>query len=75
MDRQKNRNAEREVLNEVVALASREMALEQQAHMLAATHRVFRWWHVAHRPFALTALIAVVIHVTVVIALGATWFR
>ena len=75
VDRHKHRAAEREILNEVVALASREMALEQQAHMLDATQRVFKWWHVAHRPFALTALLAVVIHVAVVVALGATWFR
>jgi hypothetical protein len=43
--------------------------------MLDATHKVFRWWHVAHRPFAITALVAVVIHVAVVVWLGATWFR
>jgi len=75
VSRHKNRAEERKVLNEVVALASREMALAQQAHMLDATHNVFKWWHVAHRPFALTALLAVVIHVAVVVALGATWFR
>jgi hypothetical protein len=59
----------------VVELASREMSLTQQARMLDATRKVFGYWHVAHRPFALTALVAVVIHVAVVIALGATWFR
>lgn len=64
----------RHALNEAVNLASREIALSQQVRMLEATHRVFRYWHVAHRPVALTALIAVVIHVSVVVALGATWF-
>jgi hypothetical protein len=62
------------VLKRVVQLASREIALEQRARMLDATHRVFRYWHVAHRPFAITALIAVGIHVVVVVAVGATWF-
>jgi hypothetical protein len=61
-------------LDEAVALADREMALDQQARMLDATHRVFRFWHVAHRPFAVTALVAVVIHIAVVVSLGATWF-
>jgi hypothetical protein len=65
---------DRRALAEVVRLASREMALAQQARMLDATHRVFRYWHVAHRPFAITALVAVVIHVAVVVAVGATWF-
>lgn len=61
-------------LDEAVLLADREMALDQQARMLDATHRVFRFWHVAHRPFAITALVAVTIHIAVVVSLGATWF-
>jgi GNAT superfamily N-acetyltransferase len=63
----------RKSLDEAVQLASREMSLAQQVRLLDATHRVFRWWHVAHRPVALTALIAVLVHVVVVIAVGATW--
>jgi hypothetical protein len=63
----------RRSLDEAVRLASREIALAQQVRMLDATHRVFRFWHVAHRPVAMTALIAVLIHVAVVVALGATW--
>jgi hypothetical protein len=55
-------------------MARREIALTQQARLLDATHRIFRFWHVAHRPFAITALLAVVIHVVVVVAMGATWF-
>lgn len=62
-------------LKDVLRLADREIALEQQSRMLAATHRVFRYWHVAHRPVAITALLAVIIHVTIVVALGATWLR
>ncbi|HEX6943665.1 MAG TPA: hypothetical protein VF128_12105 [Gemmatimonadaceae bacterium] len=60
-------------LDEAVRLAAREMSLAQQVRLLDATHRVFRWWHVAHRPVAISALIAVVVHVAVVIAVGATW--
>jgi hypothetical protein len=58
-----------------VAIADREISMAQQARMLDATQRVFRYWHVAHRPFAVTALVAVVIHVAVVVTVGATWFR
>ena len=45
------------------------------ATMLDATHDVFRYWHVVHRPVALAALVAVLVHVGVVIVMGATWFR
>jgi len=61
-------------LTRAVRLADREIALTQQMRMLDATQRVFRYWHIAHKPFALTALVAVVVHVAVVIAVGATWF-
>lgn len=68
------RRLDRRSLRAVLHLANREIALTQQVRMLGVTHRLFRYWHVAHRPFAITALIAVVIHVAVVVALGATWF-
>jgi hypothetical protein len=61
-------------IDRVVGLASREVSLAQQLRMLDATQRLFGYWHVAHRPFAVTALVAVVIHVAVVVAMGATWF-
>ena len=65
---------DRATLRGAMKLASREMSLTQQSRMLAATHRIFRYWHVAHRPFAITALLAVLIHVAVVVAVGMTWF-
>jgi hypothetical protein len=68
------RRPNRRTLRSIVRLARREMSLTQQARMLEATHRVFRYWHIAHRPFAVTALVAVVVHVGVVVAMGATWF-
>ncbi len=71
----RNHRLDEKQLREALRLATLELKLEQQSRMLNATHRVFRYWHVAHRPFALTALVAVVIHVVVVVAVGATWFR
>jgi hypothetical protein len=63
-----------QTVRRVAELASEEIALAQQARLLDATQAAFRYWHVAHRPFAITALIAVTVHVAVVIAMGATWF-
>ena len=65
---------DRRALRRVLALARREMALAQQARMLDATHRLFRFWHAAHQPVAISAFAAVAIHVAVVVAVGATWF-
>jgi len=58
----------------MIRLARREFALTQQIQMLTATHRVFGFWHVAHRPIAITALLAVLAHVVKAVALGVTWF-
>jgi hypothetical protein len=60
-------------LREVVRLARRQMALSQQARLLGQSQRVFRHWHTFHRPFAMTALLAVTIHVVVVVWTGVTW--
>ncbi len=68
------RQGDAAALRAVVRLANREMALLQQSRMLGATQSVLRYWHVAHRPLAVTALAAVLIHVAVVVSLGATWF-
>jgi hypothetical protein len=65
---------DRKVIARVIKLASREMALVDQSRMLEATQRVFRFWHIAHMPFAITALLAVTIHVAVVVVMGTTWF-
>ncbi len=69
----RRRKNDRQMLRAMQRLARREMALAQQARMLDATHDVFRYWHVLHRPVAIAALIAVLIHVAVVVAVGATW--
>ncbi len=61
-------------LGTVAILARRQMALSQQARLLDVTQSIFRHWHAAHRPFAITAFIAVTVHVVVVVAVGATWF-
>ena len=67
------RPPDRRALRRVARLARREMALEQQLRMLDGIQRVFRFWHVAHRPMAIMALIAVLVHVGVAIAVGQTW--
>lgn len=61
-------------LREVRALARQQMSLGQQLRLLESTQRIFGYWHAAHKPVAITALLAVFIHVVVVVVLGATWF-
>jgi hypothetical protein len=69
------RAIDRSEIATALALARREMALAQQARMLEATRRLFGFWHVAHRPVAMTALIAVLIHVVVAVVVGSVGMR
>jgi len=66
--------ADPQVLRLVRRMARRQMALSQQVRLLNATHQVFQYWHVAHRPVAISALLAVVIHVVVAVTMRVTWF-
>lgn len=66
---------DRAVLDRAVALARDEIRLSQQLELLGATQRVFRYWHVAHRPVSITALLAVLVHVAVAILMGQIWLR
>jgi type IV secretory pathway VirB2 component (pilin) len=34
---------------------------------------MFKYWHIAHLPFALIMLVIMVIHVGITLAFGATW--
>ncbi|MFQ5768289.1 MAG: hypothetical protein ACE5ID_09950, partial [Acidobacteriota bacterium] len=67
------RRLSRASLRHGLKLARRQMALSQQVRMLDATHSIFRYWHVAHRPIAVSALVAVTVHVLIVVGIGQTW--
>ena len=69
----RRRAADRAMIRSVLRLARQEVALAQQMRMLDATQAVFRYWHVFHRPVAIAALVAVLVHVAVVVGLGMTW--
>lgn len=62
-------------IQRALGLARREIALAQQLVLLDRTQRLLRYWHVAHRPVAITALLAVMVHVVVAVVMGQTWLR
>ena len=62
-------------IQRALGLARREIALAQQLALLDRTQRLLRYWHVAHRPVAITALLALLVHVGVAVAMGQTWLH
>ena len=58
---------------EVIGMIKQEVSLSRKIRRLAQMQKLFKYWHVAHRPFALIMLIIVVVHVVVTLGLGYTW--
>ncbi len=50
-----------------------ESALERRIERLKRMQELFRYWHVAHLPFAIIMLVIMLIHVAVTITFGYNW--
>lgn len=60
-------------LKKVSDLVKSEISLNNRIDRLQTMQRLFKYWHVAHLPFALIMLIIMVIHVGVTLAFGYRW--
>lgn len=68
----KNEISEKEFIK-VKRLIKKEKKLNAEIRQLDRMHNIFKYWHVAHMPFALIMLIILVIHVSVVLTFGYKW--
>ena len=59
--------------NKVVGLIKDEISLNRKIDRLITMQNLFKYWHVAHLPFAILMLIVMIIHVIVTITFGARW--
>jgi hypothetical protein len=59
--------------HEIVGLITEEIKLNRKIDRLISMQNFFRYWHIAHLPFALLMLIIMLIHIGVSIAFGAHW--
>lgn len=59
--------------HEIVGLVSEEIKLNRKIDRLISMQNFFKYWHIAHLPFALLMLIIMLIHVGVAMAFGAHW--
>ncbi len=60
-------------VREVTKLVRNEMSLNNRIGRLQAMQKLFRYWHVAHLPFAIIMLVIVLIHVAITLAFGYKW--
>lgn len=57
----------------VLDLVKSDISLNRRIERLVIMQNLFRYWHVAHLPFALVMLIIMIIHVAVTIVFGYRW--
>jgi hypothetical protein len=69
----KQQNISRKSFHQVVRLIKEEINLNRKIDRLITMQNLFKYWHVAHLPFAVLMLVIMVIHVIVTITFGARW--
>lgn len=57
----------------LLKLLKQEIQLQQKIDRLQFMQKIFRYWHVAHLPFAFIMLIIMVIHVVITLMFGYRW--
>ncbi|MCB0592724.1 MAG: hypothetical protein H6557_33455 [Lewinellaceae bacterium] len=60
-------------VREVTKLVKNEMSLNNRIERLHIMQQLFKYWHVAHLPFAIIMLVIVLIHVGITLAFGYKW--
>ena len=68
----KNKIPKQEV-TKIVRLVKNDISLNRKIERLDTMQNLFKYWHVAHLPFALVMLIIMVIHVGVTFVFGYRW--
>ena len=69
----KNKKLKGKDIRKAVASFKSEKKLGQRIRRLERMQNLFRYWHVAHLPFALIMLIIMVIHVVITLLFGYKW--
>ncbi|MCX6269963.1 MAG: hypothetical protein NTU44_01875 [Bacteroidetes bacterium] len=57
----------------ILRLVKNDISLNRRIDRLVSMQNLFRYWHVAHLPFAFVMLIIMIIHVAVTITFGYKW--
>jgi hypothetical protein len=61
------------VRKEIINSAKIEIVLTRRIGLLRTFHKLFRYWHIAHLPFAITMFVIMLVHVGVTLAFGYRW--
>lgn len=60
-------------IKELTQLIKSELSMERRIQRLKVMQELFRYWHIAHLPFAIIMLVIMLIHVVVTLSFGYKW--
>jgi hypothetical protein len=63
----------KEKAKEVLRLFNDQVSMKNRIDRLVTMQNLFKYWHVAHLPFALVMLVIMIIHVVVALTFGYKW--
>ncbi len=58
---------------QILKLVKRKLTINRRISQLRTMQKLFKYWHVAHLPFAIIMLVIMLIHVAVTIVFGYRW--
>lgn len=58
---------------DLIKQIKQQWKINQRVYRMNQMQKIFKHWHIAHKPFALIMLVIVTLHVIVTVALGYTW--
>jgi hypothetical protein len=63
----------REQYKQIMDLVKNEISLNRKIERLQTMQNLFKYWHVAHLPFAIVMFVIMIIHIGVTVAFGFRW--
>ncbi len=58
---------------EIIKICKSKLVLTRRIGLLRSMQKLFKYWHIAHLPFAIIMLVIMLIHVAVTVLFGYTW--
>ncbi|MEQ1587656.1 MAG: hypothetical protein ABL895_17350 [Cyclobacteriaceae bacterium] len=69
----KKRKVDKNQRSTLMKLLKEEISLSYKIRRLQTMQKLFKYWHVAHLPFALIMLVVLIVHVVVTLSFGYKW--
>lgn len=57
----------------VIKTARQKIRLVRRIHLLSSVQKLFHYWHIIHKPFAIIMYLIMIVHVAVAVIFGYTW--